>query len=60
MTADEFRKAYNCRQCEKCCANCRHGIDHMYDGCVDCVHPDVKDEHMISGTEDVCDKWEKA
>lgn len=59
MTAEEFKKANNFRQCERCCGNCRLWRDHMYEGDGDCVHPDVKDNFLCTQADDVCDKWEK-
>lgn len=34
---DKFRKAFNVRQCEKCCGNCKH-FDRDYE-CTGCAHP---------------------
>ena len=58
MTADQFEKANNLRDCEKCCATCRNGRD-LHDGGVHkCVHGDL-DDRMYTNAEQVCDKWEK-
>ena len=58
MTWGEFRKAYNFRITDRCCANCEHGAV-QYEGECCCRHPLVKNERrtgdMIYW---VCDLWE--
>ena len=59
MTAEQFKKANNLRDCEKCCATCRHGRDLLDDGVHQCVHGDVDDQKgLFTYAEQVCDKWE--
>lgn len=58
MTASQFKKAYNCRQCEKCCGNCRHGSDVGDDGIYECLHPDAERGTYV-GESDVCNGWEQ-
>lgn len=62
MTWDEFKTAYNFREAEKCCANCKHGeLDSDWEACK-CLHPLIEDDYgwrnhggMINS---VCDLWE--
>lgn len=59
MTAEQFKKANNLRDCEKCCATCRHGRDLLDDGVHACKHGDLDDKAgMYTFAEQVCDKWE--
>lgn len=60
MTAEQFKKANNLRDCEKCCATCRHGRDLLDDGVHQCVHGDLDDPTgLFTYAEQVCDKWEE-
>lgn len=58
MTEDEFRKKFNVRMCDRCCASCRHGRDLCDDGAYDCVHPKLDGDNIIVSAESVCDAWE--
>lgn len=60
--AEEFRKKYGLRRCEKCCATCKFG-EIGYDGSVECLHPDLGGvQEYVYGTWQfcVCDAWKKA
>ena len=61
MTAKEFSKINNLRDCERCCSTCRHGRDLLDDGIYQCVHGDLDDAPLSLYTDaaKVCDKWEK-
>lgn len=60
MLEDEFRKKFNVRMCEKCCATCRHGRDLCDDGAYNCLHPLIREEgeSILTSAESVCDAWE--
>ncbi|MBO7686727.1 MAG: hypothetical protein J6V72_10095 [Kiritimatiellae bacterium] len=59
MTWKDFEKAYNFREADKCCANCKHG-EVEYEGECTCNHPLI-DKYECSGNmiNNVCDLWEK-
>ena len=60
MTAGQFKKANNLRDCEKCCATCRHGRDLLDGGVYNCMHGDLDSPPgMYTNAEQVCDKWGK-
>ena len=49
------------RMAEKCCANCRYGVE-GYEGECDCSHPlvDADERWRMGGTiVNVCDLWER-
>lgn len=54
-----FKRRYNVRTAEKCCATCKHGLEGHEGECC-CKHPYVEDrpssDCMINS---VCDLWEK-
>ena len=60
MTWEEFSKAYNFREAEKCCANCKSG-EVEYEGECICGHPLVAECGRLTGNmiNNVCDLWEK-
>lgn len=58
MTCGEFRKRYNVREVERCCATCRHGRDLCDDGAYECHHADMEGDYILNFAEDVCDVWE--
>lgn len=59
MTWEEFEKAYNFREADKCCANCKHGRV-GYEGECSCVHPFVFHQKLTGNmVHNVCDLWDK-
>ena len=57
----EFKKKFNLRKHEKCCATCEFG-EIGYDGSMKCCHPEiVGEEYWLSMWQfAVCDAWKKA
>lgn len=47
------------RQCDKCCATCKHGRDLCDDDVYDCVHPKLEGDYIVTSSSYVCDAWEK-
>lgn len=58
LTEEQFKEKYLLRQCEKCCATCKHGVDMCDDGCYWCKHPLVKDDSLYTSESMVCAAWE--
>lgn len=58
MTAEEFKDRYRVRECNRCCASCRHGRDLCDDGVCQCVHPKLDGDSLYTSLDSVCDAWE--
>lgn len=58
MTENEFREKFMVRQCDKCCATCKHGRDLCDDDVYNCVHPKLEGDYIITSSSYVCDAWE--
>ena len=54
MTAEQFKRHFDVRECEKCCATCKHGVDMCDDGLFWCKHPLVKDESLYTSECKTC------
>lgn len=60
MTWQDFQKALNYRDAEKCCFTCKYGAP-TYGGECDCNHPLVENEMLHGGMSfGVCNAWEKS
>ena len=58
MTAEEFKRRFDVRYCERSCYTCKYGVDMCDDGCYWCKHPAVAEDSLYTSEGHTCCAWE--
>ena len=59
MTANQFRRHFDVRNCPQSCGTCKYGADLCDDGTYECKHPAIEDDRLFTSEGQTCWAWEQ-